>query len=315
MHTPDEGSFRLYSARQSPNHHMALHSAIAAAQSVRSSAPPSRRGASSDTSSSSESSGILAHRIMFRPPKVGRTKLVQVTSDSPRGTWSIPALSYLAVDGQVLIYPFTRMQLGKVMIVGVDVQPEEIQNIRTPALFEYCAKRSDLPKEMVEKLAFDMEMNGGGPHLDRTRLADWRLRLYDPHGDVRAGVPCPHCHRVNQVRMAEIAGLHNISSGLFCDQLGKQCAREDAPAIPRDNPRSRRLVKEERSCETGGIPCTPAGRSGMNNVLCEGDPERNNTISNNLRGTPTKSVHQPPTNGGIWRGLFRKRPRPGWCLC
>ena len=155
MHTPEDTSHPLYSARQSPTHNMALHSAVAAAQSVRSSAPPSRRGASSDTSSSSETSGILAHRLVFRPPKLGRTKLVQVTSETSRGTWSIPALCYQSPEGQVLIYPFTRMQLGKVLIVDVDIPAIEVQNIRTSALFEYCARRSDLPKEMVEKFAHD----------------------------------------------------------------------------------------------------------------------------------------------------------------
>ena len=254
VHTPEDTSHPLYSARQSPTHNMALHSAVAAAQSVRSSAPPSRRGASSDTSSSSETSGILAHRLVFRPPKLGRTKLVQVTSETSRGTWSIPALCYQSPDGQVLVYPFTRMQLGKVLIVDVDIPATEVQNIRTSALFEYCARRSDLPKEMVEKFAHDMELNGGGPHLDRTRLAAWRLRLYDPHGDVSAGVPCPHCHRVNHVKLVDIAGIHHISAGLSCDQLGRTCSREEAPFMPRNKSFATDFLKEERPREAEGIP-------------------------------------------------------------
>ena len=290
---------------------MALHSAVAAAQSVRSSAPPSRRGASSDTSSSSESSGILAHRIMFRPPKPGRTKLVQITSESARGTWSIPALSYLSPEGQVLLYPFTRMQLGKVMVVDVDVQPKEVQNIRTAALFEYCARRSDMPKEMVEKLALEMELNGGGPHLDRHRLASWRLRLYDPRGNVSAGVPCPHCHRVNPVRMAEIAGLHNISTGLSCGQLGRSCSREEAPfQVPLDLFPPDSLKKEEfrdaprspRRHERYGAVKPTEANVGTERYYFE--PQQDRT-------QPARA--RPPTSGGIWRNSSPRRLPKEWC--
>ena len=154
----------------------------------------------------------------------------------------------------MFVYPFTRTQLGKVWIVDEDVPTTEVQNIRTSTLFEYCARRADLPKEMVEKFAHDMEINGGGSHLDRSRLAAWRLRLYDPKGSVRAGIPCPHCHRVNHVRMADVAGLHNISAGLSCDQLGRSCSREDAPFPAPLKPFPADALKRE---ELRGAPRTP----------------------------------------------------------
>ena len=61
----------------------------------------------------------------------------------------------------------------------------------------------------------------------------------------------PLCHRVNHVRMTDIVGLYNISISLSCEQLGRECAREEA--LPRPSRDLLRLLGIKREEGTGNL--------------------------------------------------------------
>ena len=111
----------------------------------------------------------------------------------------------------------------------------EIQYVYEPDTIKFCARRADLPVEMIQQLLVSLEQNGGSANLDISKLAAWQTDVRNPKGKFSAGIPCMQCGILNNVRLSDVMYLRDISNGITCHHMGKDCIRKDTGMIPSHN--------------------------------------------------------------------------------
>ena len=80
---------------------------------------------------------------------------------------SIPVLYYTSKDStHKYVYPFTRSLIGTVWHTPEQLERCEFHHIHEPDAIKFCARRADLPVEMIQQLLVALEQNGGGANLD-----------------------------------------------------------------------------------------------------------------------------------------------------
>ena len=164
----------------------------------------------------------------FRPPLPGQLTVAQVMLTHEGIRRSIPVFIYTSLSGNAqYVYPVTRPLLGKVWHTPAQLAQCEFYYCHEEPI-RFCARRADLPPEMIQGILVSLESNGGGAQLDLQRLQIWHDDLRNPQGRITIGVPCTHCGTVNQVRLAELLPLTGISEGVSCAQLGRRCVRDAA---------------------------------------------------------------------------------------
>ena len=170
--------------------------------------------------------GMMNTSITFPPPAPGQMKICQAFVTRNGEYVSMPVLYYNSPTGHAqYVYPFTRRTLGNVWYTPADRARCELHPVDNPTL-DYLVDRADLPLQMVRRIIYGLELNGGGPNLQVDRLNTWRSDLRSPNAQFTSGVPCLNCGRVNPVRLADVEPLKNIRKGLNCGQLGKDCINE-----------------------------------------------------------------------------------------
>ena len=166
----------------------------------------------------------------FQPPAPGQLLVVQATLTMGGYRRSIPALYYTSTNGEHhYAYPFSRTLIGTAWHTLEHLNRCEFQYCHESDPIRFCARRADLPPEMVQRLLISLEQNGGGSTLDTGKLQAWHNDVRNPEGRISAGVPCMLCGIVNEVRLCDVTHLTGISNGMACHHMGKECIREDQP--------------------------------------------------------------------------------------
>ena len=201
-----------------------------------SSSAPSAPQSLPSTPQNSSSTQPHPLRPGFQPPAPGQLTVAQATITAGGYRRSVPVLYYTSTNGEnKYVYPFTRTLIGTVWYTPEHLNRCEIQHVHEPDTIKFCARRADLPVEMIQQLLVSLEQNGGGANLDTAKLVEWQNDVRNPEGKFSAGIPCMQCGILNNVRLCDVLYLRDISNGMTCHHMGKDCIREDVGMIPSHN--------------------------------------------------------------------------------
>ena len=123
----------------------------------------------------------------FQPPAPGQLLVVQATLTMGGYRRSIPALYYTSTNGEHhYAYPFSRTLIGTAWHTPEHLNRCEFQYCHESNPIRFCARRADLPPEMVQRLLISLEQNGGGSTLDISKLQAWHSDVRNPEGRISA---------------------------------------------------------------------------------------------------------------------------------
>ena len=183
----------------------------------------------------------------FQPPPPGELLVAQATLTRGGYRRSLPVLFYTSTVGNAkYVYPFSRTLIGTVWHTSEQLNACEFHYCNEPDSIRFCARRADLPAEMVQRLLVALEQNGGGAHLDLSKLQAWQADVRHPESRFAAPIPCTICGVINDVRLNDVTHLTGISNGLACHHLGRQCVHEEGD----------RGHTESTSIQMGPLPLT-----------------------------------------------------------
>ena len=118
--------------------------------------------------------GASALRPVFHPPMPGQLTVAQATLTHDGIRRSIPVFMYTSTTGDhQYVYPVTRALLGTVLYTPEHLARCEFHYCHEDSM-SFCARRADLPTEMVQSILVALETNGGGAQLDLARLQAWQ---------------------------------------------------------------------------------------------------------------------------------------------
>ena len=184
----------------------------------------------------------------FQPPAPGQLLIAQATITMGEYKRSIPVLYYTSKDStHKYVYPFTRSLIGTVWHTPEQLERCEFHHIHEPDAIKFCARRADLPVEMIQQLLVALEQNGGRANLDTAKLASWHADLRNPEGRFTTGIPCTQCGLLNHVHLCDVIHLHDISNGMACKHIGKDCIQDELHIHPSTKPSNIRTTQPPAS--------------------------------------------------------------------
>ena len=221
----------------SPTGHPHLNATLVgnnnSADDSSSSAVPSAMPSTSSTPLNANVSSSTSSLPTFQPPAPGQLLIAQATITIGEYKRSIPVLYYTSKDStHKYVYPFTRSLIGTVWHTPEQLERCEFHHIHEPDAIKFCARRADLPVEMIQQLLVALEQNRGGANLDTAKLASWYADLRNPEGRFTTGIPCIQCGLLNHVHLCDVIHLHDISNGIACKHIGKDCVWDELHIHP-----------------------------------------------------------------------------------
>ena len=164
----------------------------------------------------------------FQPPPPGQLRVAQAITTRRDCRRSLPILFYTSHDGNAkYVYPFSRSLIGTVWHTPDQLNACTFHYCHEPDPIRFCARRADLPTEMVHMLVVSLEKNGGGASLDLSKLHTWQSDVKHPESKYTAGIPCTVCGVLHDVCLNDVLHLSGISNGLACHHLGHTCIHEE----------------------------------------------------------------------------------------
>ena len=236
----------------SPTGHLYLNASLVgnnnSADNSSSSAVPSAMPSTSSPPLNVNASSSTSSLPTFQPPAPGQLLITQATITMGEYKRSIPVLYYTSKDStHKYVYPFTRSLIGTVWHTSEQLERCEFHHIHEPDSIKFCARRADLPVEMIQQLLVALEQNRGGANLDTPKLAAWHADLRNPEERFTTGIPYMQCRLLNHVHLCDIIHLYDISNGMACKHIEKDCVRDKLHINPSNKPSNPRPTQPPAS--------------------------------------------------------------------
>ena len=164
----------------------------------------------------------------FQLPPPGQLRIAQAILTRGECRRSLPILFYTSHNSAAkYVYPFSRTLIGTVWHTPDQLDACTFHYCHEPDTIRFCARRADLPVEMVHMLVVSLEKHGGGANLDLAKLQTWQNDIKHPKSRYTAGIPCIICGVIHDVCLHDVMHLSGISNGLACHHLGHMCFHEE----------------------------------------------------------------------------------------